>query len=148
MILWTELLRCLNALRPACTRERTFAWLVLVVAGFVARPDLAGVTSFIRAGWLKPSAYRRLLHLFHSPALRLSDLTRLWVRLVLTLFRPVTVGGHIVCLADGWKAPKEGRKMPAVKSLHLESANNTKPAFIMGHSFVTTRPTPSSAPPL
>jgi hypothetical protein len=25
--------------------------------------------------------------------------------------------------------------MPAVKSLHVESANNTKPAFIMGHSF-------------
>ena len=135
MTLWSELLRCLHALRPACSRRRTFAWMVLVLAGFVARPDLAGVTSFVRAGWLKADVYRRLLALFHSPALRLPDLTHVWVRLVLTLFRPVTVGQHIVCLADGWKVPKEGKKMPAVKSLHVESANNTKPAFIMGHSF-------------
>lgn len=135
MALWSELLRCLSALRPACTRGRTFAWMVLVLAGFVARPDLAGVTSFVRAGWLKADVYRRLLALFHSPALRLPDLTHAWVRLALTLFRPVTVGDHAVVLADGWKVPKEGKKMPAVKSLHVESANNTKPAFIMGHSF-------------
>jgi hypothetical protein len=135
MALWFELLRCLLALRPACTRGRTFAWMTLVIAGFVARPDLAGVTSFVRAGWLKGEVYRRLLALFHSPALRLPDLTQAWVRLVLTLFRPVTVGDYLVCLADGWKVPKEGKKMPAVKSLHVESANNSKPAFIMGHSF-------------
>ena len=135
MLLWSELLRCVNALRPACTRGRTFAWMVLVLAGFVARPDLAGVTSFVRAGWLRADVYRRLLALFHSTALRLPDLTQAWVRLALTLFRPVMVGKHVVCLADGWKVPKEGKKMPAVKSLHVESANNTKPAFIMGHSF-------------
>lgn len=135
MPLWSELLRCLNALRPACSRGRTFAWMVLVVAGFAARPDLAGVTSFVRFGWLKSSVYRRLLALFHSPALRLPDLTRAWVRLALTLFRPVTVGDHVVVLVDGCKVPKEGKKMPAVKSLHVESTNNTKPAFIMGHSF-------------
>ena len=135
MILWSEILRCLHVLRPACTRRRTFAWMVLVLAGFLARPDLAGVTSFVRAGWLMAGVYRRLLALFHSPALRLPNLTHVWVRLALTLFRPVTVGRHIVCLADGWKVPKEGKKMPAVKSLHVESANNTKPAFIMGHSF-------------
>ena len=135
MLLWSELLRCLYALRPACARGRTFAWMVLVVAGFVARPDLAGVTSFVRAGWLKADVYRRLLALFHSPALRLPDLTHAWVRLALTLFRPVMVGEHVVCLADGVKVPKEGKKMPAVKSLHVESANNSKPAFIMGHSF-------------
>ena len=135
MLLWTEFLRCLLALRPACTRARTFAWMVLVVAGFAARPDLAGVTSFVRGGWLRAAAYHRLLALFHSSALRLPNLTQAWVRLVLTLFRPVTVGEHLVCLADGCKVPKEGRKMPAVKSLHVESGNNSKPEFIMGHSF-------------
>lgn len=135
MLLWSEFLRCVNALRPACTRGRTFAWMVLVLAGFVARPDLAGVTSFVRAGWLRADVYRRLLALFHSPALRLPDMTQAWVRLALTLFRPVMVGEHVVCLADGWKVPKEGKKMPAVKSLHVESSNNSKPGFIMGHSF-------------
>ena len=135
MALWTEFLRCLEALRPACTRARTFAWMVLVVAGLAARPDLAGVTSFMRGGWLREKTYPRLLALFHSPALRLPDLTQAWVRLALTLFRPVMVGEHAVCLADGWKVPKEGKKMPAVKSLHVESSNNSKPSFIMGHSF-------------
>jgi len=135
MLLWTEFLRCLLTLRSACTRGRTFAWMVLVVAGFAARPDLAGVTSFVRGGWLRAAAYHRLLALFHSPALRLPNLTQAWVRLVLTLFRPVTVGEHVVCLADGLKVPKEGKLMPAVKSLHVESANNSKPEFIMGHSF-------------
>ena len=32
------------------------------------------------------------------------------------------------------KAPKEGRRMPAVKSLHQESESNSKPEYIMGHS--------------
>ena len=61
MSLWSEFLRCLLALRSACTRGRTFAWMVLVVAGFAARPDLAGVTSFVRGGWLRAAAYQRLL---------------------------------------------------------------------------------------
>lgn len=135
MTLWTEFLRCLRALRSVCTRQRTFAWMVLIVACFAARPDLAGVTSFVRGGWLRAAAYHRLLALFHSPALRLPNLTEEWVRLALRLFRPVIVGEHLVCLADGCKVPKEGKRMPAVKSLHVESANNSKPAFIMGHSF-------------
>jgi hypothetical protein len=45
------------------------------------------------------------------------------------------VGERLVCLADGIKAPKEGRKMPAVKLLHQQSASNSKPEYIMGHSF-------------
>src|SRR5450759_764159 len=40
-----------------------------------------------------------------------------------------------VTIADGIKAPKEGKRMPAVKLLHQESQNNTKPEYIMGHSF-------------
>jgi len=35
--------------------------------------------------------------------------------LCLRLFEPVAVGERLICLADGIKAPKEGRKMPAVK---------------------------------
>jgi len=89
----------------------------------------------VRALWLKPSTYRRLLHLFHTPALDISMLTRLWIRLTLKIFRPVTVEGRPVFLADGLKVPKEGRKMPAVKKLHQESGDNSKPEFIFGHSF-------------
>jgi len=135
MTLWIELYRCLLALRPACSRAATFLWMTLALVGLLIRPDLWGVTSFVRAGWLQQTAYRRLLHLFHSPALRLENLTRCWLRLALTLFRPVTAGPYLVCVADGLKVPKEGRKMPAVKSLHTESSNNSKPPYIMGHSF-------------
>ena len=135
MVLWAEVYRCIQLLRPACARARTFLWMLLGLACMLARPDLAGVTSFVRAGWLKESAYRRLLNLFHTSALRLNILTHCWIRLVLTLFSSVEVDGYRVCVCDGLKIPKEGKKMPAVKSLHNSSGNNSKPSFIMGHSF-------------
>jgi hypothetical protein len=42
---------------------------------------------------------------------------------------------HRVLVVDGLKVAKEGRKMPAVKKLHQESNNNSKPEYIWGHSF-------------
>jgi len=135
MRLWIEWFRCVRQLRGACSRSRTFAWLVLVLAALCTRLDLAGVTSFVRVLRFSPGAYRRLLHLFHSSALSLDRLTALWVQLVLRVFSPYTAGPYLVCLADGVKAPKEGRKMPAVKSLHQSADSNSKPPFIMGHSF-------------
>ncbi|MGH7411103.1 MAG: transposase [Candidatus Methylomirabilis sp.] len=135
MPLWLEWFRCVSLLRPACARQTTFLWMSLALAGLSIRSELAGVTSFVRALWLQPATYRRLLHFFHSPALDLGQLTRLWMRLALVLFRPLTLGQRIVFLADGIKVPKEGKKMPAVKKLHQESSDNTKPPFIFGHSF-------------
>lgn len=135
MRLWGEWFAAVAHLRPACTRWRTYAWMVLVLAGLSIRSDRAGVTSFVRVLGLAPARYRRLLHLVHSPALRLDRLTALWTRWCRDALPAFTVGGARVCLADGLKAPKEGRKMPAVKKLHQESTNNSKPPFIFGHSF-------------
>ena len=123
------------ALRKACSRKRTFTWMVLALLGLSIRSDLLGVTSFIRAGFIHEKKYRRILHFFHSPALNLEKLTKLWVQFVLRVFHPVTFGDYILLIADGLKVPKEGKKMPAVKSLHQESENNSKAPFIMGHSF-------------
>jgi hypothetical protein len=109
--------------------------MILVLAGFSCRPERAGVTSLVRLFGFGHRGYRRFLHLFHSRALELDALTACWVRLCLRLFQPVAVGERLVCLADGIKAPKEGRKMPAVKRLHQQSASNSKPEYIMGHSF-------------
>lgn len=134
MALWIEWFRCVLELRRACSRRSTFVWMCLVLVGFSIRTDLLGVTSFVRACFLRPVKYRRLLHFFHSPALKLQNLTELWTMLVLKLFRPVTCQDHLVLVADGLKVPKEGKKMPAVKALHQESQDNAKPAFIMGHS--------------
>jgi hypothetical protein len=109
--------------------------MTVVLVGLCARSDLAGVTSFVRALWLHPRAYRRLLHLFHTPALDLEKLTAGWIRLALRLFRPLRLGSRLVLVADGIKVPKEGRQMPAVKKLFQQSENNSKPTFIFGHSF-------------
>ena len=134
MLLWIQWLQAVRCLRPACTRSLTFLWMTLVLIGFCCRADNLGVTSFVRVLNLRPEAYHRLLHLFHSKALNLDILTRCWVRLCLVLFRPFLLGQRLVCIADGIKAPKEGKCMPAVKLLHQESQNNTKPEYIMGHS--------------
>lgn len=134
MELWLEWFQCVLKLREACSRRRTFIWMVVVLAGLSVRSDLAGVTSFIRTFGLKPSAYARLLHLFHSNALKVSRLTELWTQLVQQIFSPLKVNGRSVFLVDGIKTPKEGRKMPAVKKLHQSSQNNSKPSYIMGHS--------------
>ena len=100
------------------------------------RPDLAGVTSLVRGLGLSDASYYCLLHFFHSPALDVEALTRLWQQTLQRLLRRrwVRVNGRRVALVDGLKRPKEGRKMPGVKSLHQESRCNAKASFIMGHS--------------
>jgi len=131
--IWWDLAR---QLRPAFGRTRTFLWFVAGLAAACVRPDLAGVTSYVRALGLRHACYGPLLDMFHSPGVDLEKLTRLWTRAVLCVLRPVllTVGGRPVLLADGIKIPKAGRKMPAVKKLHQESDGNTKPEYIFGHS--------------
>lgn len=135
MVLWREWFRCAHLLREACTRRATFCWLVLVLTAMAVRPDLLGVSSFVRGSWLKPVYYQLLLNFFHSPALVLPLLVQAWVKLVLRLFTPVAEGGYLVFVGDGLKVSKEGKKMPAVKKLHQESDNNSKAPYIMGHSF-------------
>jgi hypothetical protein len=102
----------------------------------IVRAELLGVTSTIRALGLQPQYYDRLLDAFHSSALKLDAMTRLWAQVVLQRFPGlVRVNGRLVLVGDGIKIPKRGRKMPAVKLLHQESDSNTKPEYIMGHSF-------------
>lgn len=135
MALWLEWTRCVRLLAGACQRRRTGLWMMLVLVAWAARPDLLGVTSFVRASFLDAAMYHPLLAFFHSGAVPLPALLGAWVRLAMTLFHPVTEGGYIVFVADGLKVGKEGRKMPAVKCLHQESENNSKAEYIMGHSF-------------
>ena len=137
MRLWMEWFRCVHKLRSACSRHVTFAWMAVVLAAMAIRPDLLGVTSFVRGSFLDPVCYRLLLNHFHTSAVGLSVLLEAWVKLAMRLFQPITVDGYVIFAADGLKVPKEGKKMPAVKSLHQESGDNSKAEFIMGHSFQT-----------
>ncbi len=137
MFLWIEWFRCVHKLRSACSRHATFSWMAVVLAAMAIRPDLLGVTSFVRGSFLDPFCYRLLLNHFHSSGVGLSLLLEAWVKLAMRLFQPITEAGYVVFAADGLKVPKEGKKMPAVKSLHQESGDNSKAEFIMGHSFQT-----------
>lgn len=136
MLLWLEWWAQVRLLREAFSRKRTFLWFALCVAGFTVRKDLAGVSSIVRALGLCDALYDRLLDCFHSAAIRADRLTVIWTSVIVRCCSPFlyTLNGRLVLLADGIKAPKAGRRMPAVKKLHQESANNTKPEFIFGHS--------------
>lgn len=109
--------------------------MLTVLVAFTIREDYAGVTSFVRCLGLREKFYHLLLNFFHSYSLCINTLQRLWFKLCLSIFsdKIETVNGRIITILDGLKIAKEGKKMPAVKSLHQESENNSKPPFIMGH---------------
>jgi len=136
MRLWSVWWSCVESLRPAFSRGRTFLWFAAAVAAACVRPDLAGVTSFVRALGMRRMCYAGLLAMFHSAGADPDRLAALWTRTVLDRMDAVLLrsGGRPVFLADGIKVSKAGRKMPAVKKLHQESDDNTKPEFIFGHS--------------
>lgn len=135
MLLWMEWWRWCAPLKKACARNRTFIWMCVALMGFCVRPDLLGVTSLVRALGLQPACYDRLLDFFHSPALNLEALTRLWAALVVKLHPGLVIcNGRHVLVGDGIKVGKAGKKMPGVKRLHQESESNTKPEYILGHS--------------
>ncbi len=134
MLIWSHWWSVVVPLRAACSRQRTFLWLAVALAGFCTRGDLLGVSSTVRSLGLAARCYDRLLDFFHSPSVDLDCLTRLWARHALKLFTVHRAGGRAVLLGDGIKVAKSGRKMPGVKLLHQESDNNTKPTYIMGHS--------------
>jgi hypothetical protein len=133
--LWGIWWNAILLLRPAFSRLRTFMWFATAVAGLTVRVDLLGVTSIVRALNLRPRLYTKLLDHFHSNGIKLDRLSALWAQVVLQLFPGlVWVNGRLVLVGDGIKAPKRGKKMPAVKLLHQQSESNTKPEYIMGHS--------------
>jgi hypothetical protein len=135
MLLWFHWWSVASQLRPACSRKRTFFWLLVVLAALCTRQDMAGVTSFVRALGLRARCYGCLLDFFHSSALCPDNLARVWTRLVLKIHPGIVrCNGRLVLLADGLKKGKCGRKMPAVKLLHQSGESNTKPDYIMGHS--------------
>jgi hypothetical protein len=136
MKLWAHWLDAVLPLRSACSRMRSFLWFITCLAGMTVRIDLLGITSIVRAMGLKPFCYDRILDFFHGTGLSLDKLPRIWTQTVLKIFPDVPrVNGRLLLVGDGIKIPKEGKKMPAVKGLHQESESNSKPAFIMGHSF-------------
>ncbi|MBA7664835.1 IS4 family transposase ISCku4 [subsurface metagenome] len=137
MQLWKKWVNCVNQLKPSCSNYKTFLWMMTILVAFSIRKDLAGVTSFIRSLGLDGYCYHLILHFFHSKAILLHELIQSWIKLCFTIFASSIqmINGRPIIIVDGLKTPKEGRKMPAVKSLHQESESNSKPEYIMGQYF-------------
>lgn len=123
----------LRALRPAFTREATFAWFVVAFAGVVTRPEVYGVSSIVRALCLAPAYYPALLHFFHSAAWTAEGLYRQWDDWLIRQPVVESVTGRVVLLGDHTKQPKDGRRMPGMTTMHQESETSRKPSFFRGH---------------
>ena len=102
MGLWSVWWSCVERLRPAFKRSRTFLWFALALAAVCVRPDLAGVTSLVRSLGLEPACYGSLLRLFHSTGFDTQCLARLWTRTALALLQRQAwrAGRQTVFLAD------------------------------------------------
>jgi hypothetical protein len=121
------------ALRPAFAREASFAWFAGIFAGLILRTDNLGVTSIVRALALGPESYNSLLNFFRSSAWQVGGLTQRWREWLMQQEVEYRANGRVVLMADHTKAPKDGRKIPAVRTLHQDSETASKPSFFRGH---------------
>jgi len=131
--MFKELNQFLLFMRMAFSREATYHWFIVVFIAFIMRTDTLGVTSIIRALALMPSTYELILNFFHSGAWTVTSLTTLWWQWLMTKQLAYTIDDRLVLLADHTKTPKDGRKIPAVSTLHQDSETASKPSFFRGH---------------
>lgn len=136
MELWNIWLALVNPFKGACSRKKTFFWLVIVLIGFTIKFDSLGVTSLARGAGIASTYYTSMLNFFNSTAINLEILQSIWIQIVFTKFNSsiVRINGRCIIAGDGIKIGKEGKKMPGVKWLHQESESNSKAEYIMGHS--------------
>jgi len=127
------LIQFLAAMRPAFRREAAYAWFVVVFVGLVVRTDNLGVTSIVRALALGPECYTSLLNFFRSSAWQAGGLMQRWWAWLMQHELHCRANGRLVLLGDHTKTPKDGRKIPAVTTLHQDSETASKPTFFRGH---------------
>lgn len=127
------LMRFFVFMSPAFSRQATYGWFVVAFVGLVLRYDTFGVSSIVRALYLTPESYNALLHFFHSTAWDVETFMALWQTWLIERNLPFRVGDRPVFIGDHTKSPKDGRKIPAVVTLHQNSETASKPSFFRGH---------------
>ena len=132
---WRFINETLIQFRNCFSREATFQWFMIVIAGLMTRSDHQGVTSILRELLLDPSKYTSLVHFFHSEAWLLSTIREKWLEIVKSSGLISYINGRMVLIGDGVKQAKEANRMPGVKKLHQESADSTKSEYIRGILF-------------
>jgi|ETNmetMinimDraft_26_1059896.scaffolds.fasta_scaffold26676_1 hypothetical protein len=128
-----ELERFLLFMSPAFSRRVTHGWFVVVFVGFILRSDVYGVSSIVRALSLAPECYPALLHFFHSTAWNVENLMALWWQWLVKKNVAHRFNNRLVLIGDHTQTPKDGRKIPAVTTLHQNSETASKPSFFRGH---------------
>ncbi len=128
-----ELKRFLVFMRPAFSRRATYCWFVVVFVGFILRNDTYGVSSIVRSLALTPENYTCLLHFFHSTAWNVEGIMAIWWQWLVGKDVAYRIGNRLVLVGDHTKTPKDGRKMPAVTTLHQDSETGSKPSYFRGH---------------
>ena len=128
-----ELNRFLAFMRPAFSRRTTYCWFIVVFVGFILRTDNFGVSSIIRALALTPENYTCLLHFFHSTAWDIETIMPIWWRWLVQKNVAYCIDNRLVLVGDHTKTPKDGRKIPAVTTLHQDSETGSKPSYFRGH---------------
>lgn len=123
----------LRFMRPAFSRKATFFWFVVAFAGFATRNDTYGVSSIVRALMLSPICYPSLLHFFHSKAWTAETLMAQWRLWLVKQEVAHMQDDSLVFVGDHTKAVKDGRKMPAIETLHQDSETGSKPSYFQGH---------------
>ena len=131
--MFKELNKFLIFMENAFAKEATHHWFIVVFIAFIVRTDTLGVTSIVRALALMPSTYELILHFFHSKAWTVKSLTTIWWQWLMTKQLAYTIDNRLILLADHTKTPKDGRKIPAVSTMHQESETASKPSFFRGH---------------
>ena len=125
----------INFMKPAFSHNATFIWFAIAFAGLITKNDSLGVTSIIRALLLPAGANNNLLNFFHSTAWSTESLFLCWARWIKMEHRALMINNRIVIVGDHTKAPKDGRKMPALTTLHQDSESASKPSFFRGHEW-------------
>ncbi len=132
-IMLEELKGFLIFMRLAFSRRTAYCWFVVVFVGFILRTDNFGVSSIVRALFLPAESYTCLLHFFHSSAWNVETIMAIWWQWLVKKNVAHRIGNRLVLVGDHTKTPKDGRKMPAVTTLHQDSETASKPSFFRGH---------------
>jgi len=128
-----ELNSFLLFMRPAFSRGATHCWFVVVFVGFILRTDNFGVSSIVRALFLPAENYMCLLHFFHSSAWDVETIMAIWWQWLVKKNIAHRINDRLVLIGDHTKTPKDGRKIPAVTTLHQDSETGSKPSYFRGH---------------
>jgi hypothetical protein len=121
--------------RSCFSREDTFTYFIVITLGLMTASDPGGAAAFIRAPGLDPACCRALLGFFRSTAWSIWGIRSMWISIVASSQTAYMYDGYYVLLGDGTVQSKEGKKMPAVSSVHQDSADVGKAENTLGHLF-------------